>query len=354
MTTPPPPHGAAPPPYGEYPPVPPGGYPTEYSGYPTGYPVGYAGYAQPKSTNAMAIVSLVCAFLFAPLGILFGHISLSQIKKTGEEGRGLAIAGLVISYILTVVAILIIALSVLFFVILARNLENMDLYPTYPDYTATPAPSATSTLPPFKPPATLGSNCQYPATTEPASKPAKPPRDGKVPTDPAVVGASIATGEGNIGLELDNAKTPCTVNNFASLAQQGYFDNTSCHRLTTEPNLAVLQCGDPSGTGTGGPGYRFPNEYPTNQFRLTDPAMKTPVLYPRGTLAMANAGPGTNGSQFFLVYGDSMLPPTYTVFGTIDTTGLATLDKIAAGGVADGSNDGKPATTVTITSVRLD
>ncbi len=344
MTTPPPP-------YGEYPPVPPGGYPTEYYGYPAGYP---AGYPQPRSTNALAIVSLVCAFLFAPLGILFGHISLSQIKKTGEEGRGLAIAGLVISYILTVVTILVVALSVLFFVILARNLENMDLYPTYPDYTATPSPPVDSTLPPFEPPATLGSNCQYPATTEPASKPAKPPRDGKVPTDPAFVGASIATSEGNIGLELDNAKTPCTVNNFASLAQQGYFDNTTCHRLTTEPNLAVLQCGDPTGTGTGGPGYRFPNEYPTNQYRLTDPALKTPVLYPRGTLAMANAGPGTNGSQFFLVYEDSMLPPTYTVFGTIDATGLATLDKIAAGGVTDGSDDGKPATPVTIKSVRLD
>ena len=73
--------------------------------------------------------------------------------------------------------------------------------------------------------------------------------------------------------------------------------------------------------GTGGPGYRFPNEYPTNQFRLTDPTLKTPVLYPRGTLAMANSGPGTNGSQFFLVYKDSALPPTYTVFGTIDETG---------------------------------
>ncbi len=80
----------------------------------------------------------------------------------------------------------------------------------------------------------------------------------------------------------------------------------------------MLQCGDPPGTGKGGPGYQFPNEYPTNQYRLTDPAVKIPVIYPRGTLAMANAGPGTNGSQFFLVYEDSELPPTYTVFGTID------------------------------------
>ncbi len=92
-----------------------------------------------------------------------------------------------------------------------------------------------------------------------------------------------------------------------------------------------LQCGDPSGTGTGGPGYRFPNEYPTNQYRLSDPAVQRPVVYPRGTVAMANHGPGTNGSQFFLVYEDSLLPPTYTVFGTVDKTGLATLDAIASG-----------------------
>jgi peptidyl-prolyl cis-trans isomerase B (cyclophilin B) len=348
VTTPPPPYGGySPPPHGEYPPLPPGGYPTEHYRYSAAYP-------QPKPTNALAIAALVCAFVFAPLGILFGHISLSQIKKTGEEGRGLAIAGLVISYVITALTVLVIVLSVLFFVILARNLENMDLYPTYPEYTATPAPPLDSTLPPFKPPATLGSNCQYPATTEPASKPATPPRNGRVPTDPALVSASIATNDGNIGLMLDNAKTPCTVNNFASLAQQGFFDNTPCHRLTTTPQLGVLQCGDPSGTGTGGPGYRFPNEYPTNQYRLTDPALETPVLYPRGTMAMANAGPGTNGSQFFLVYQDSMLPPTYTVFGTIDATGLATLDKVAALGVADGSGDGKPAKDVTIKSVRLD
>ena len=96
----------------------------------------------------------------------------------------------------------------------------------------------------------------------------------------------------------------------------------------------MLQCGDPTGTGTGGPGYRFPNEYPTNQYRLTDPALKAPMLYPRGTLAMANSGPGANGSQFFVVYEDSLLPPTYTVFGTVEPVGLAVIDKVAAAGVA--------------------
>ena len=88
--------------------------------------------------------------------------------------------------------------------------------------------------------------------------------------------------------------------------------------------------------------YQFDNEYPTNQFQPDDPKLQQPVLYPRGTLAMANAGPGTNGSQFFLVYKDSQLPPNYTVFGTIDQTGLATLDKIAAAGTADGSTTMAP------------
>ncbi len=336
MTTPPPPYGAYPPPYG--------GYPTEY----------YGGYPQPKPTNSLAIVSLVCAFLFAPLGILFGHISLSQIKKTGEEGRGLAIAGLAIGYLITLLTVVVVVLSVLFVVMVARDLESSDDMFPRPDFTATPSPPVDNTLPPFKPPAPLGSNCQYPATTEPASKPVTPPRMGRVPTDPKLVSVSITTDQGDVGLQLNNSEAPCTVNNFASLAQQGFFDNTTCHRLTTSMELGVLQCGDPSGTGTGGPGYRFPNEYPTNQYRLNDPALQTPVLFPRGTLAMANSGPGTNGSQFFLVYQDSMLPPTYPVFGTVDATGLATLDKVAAAGVVDGSDDGKPVTDVTIKSARLD
>jgi peptidyl-prolyl cis-trans isomerase B (cyclophilin B) len=334
MTSPPPPYGAYPPPAGAY--------------------AGYYGYPQPQPTNALAIVSLVCAFLFAPLGIIFGHISLSEIKKTGEQGRGLAVAALVISYLITVLTVVVVLLSVLFVVKVARDVKSLDgLTPVHPDITATPSPPAGNTLPPFDPPKTLGSNCQYPATTEQPSKPVKPPQNGRIATDPALIRASIAINQGAVGLKLDNAKTPCTVNNFTSLAKQGFFDNTNCHRLTTSTGLGVLQCGDPTGTGTGGPGYRFPNEYPTNQYRLTDPALKTPVIYPRGTLAMANSGPGTNGSQFFLVYQDSMLPPTYTVFGTIDNAGLATLDKVAAAGVAGGSDDGKPVLDVTIKSVQV-
>ncbi len=208
-------------------------------------------------------------------------------------------------------------------------------------------------LPAFKAPADLGANCQYPAAGQ-KSKDVTPPNTGKVPTDPATISVSMATDQGNRGLVLNNAEAPCTVNNFASLAQKGFFDDTLCHRLTTAPGLGVLQCGDPAGTGAGGPGYAFSNEYPTNQYPKGDPALMKPVLYPRGSLAMANAGPDTNGSQFFLVYKDSQLPPNYTVFGTIDSTGLATLDKIAAAGVAGGGQDGKPATEVKIKSILLD
>ncbi|MDH6193642.1 peptidyl-prolyl cis-trans isomerase B (cyclophilin B) [Mycobacterium frederiksbergense] len=327
------------------------GYQPDYASYPPGYPVGYpAGYPYPPParTNGMAIASLVCAFLFAPLGVVFGHISLSQIKRSGEQGRGMAIAGLIIGYMLTALSVLLVVLAVLFTMAVVTSVDDLQRQDRY-----SASPGSAEPLPAFAPPQNLGANCQYPATTEAAVKPAKPPRTGTVPTDPATVSAGIVTNRGSIGLKLANAKAPCTVNNFASLAEQGFFDGTQCHRLTTG-DLSMLQCGDPSGTGTGGPGYRFPNEYPTNQYRLSDPAVQRPVVYPRGTVAMANAGSGTNGSQFFLVYEDSLLPPTYTVFGTVDNTGLDTLDAIAADGVADGSNDGKPATPVTIKSASVD
>ena len=318
-----------------------------YGSYPPGYPLVHGYPPPPRPTNALAIVSLICAFLIAPLGVVFGHISLSQIKRTGEEGRGLAIAGLVIGYLLTVLGALVLVFT---FVVTRAIVEDIRQYnPNSPGFTA--QPGIAEELPRFTPPVTLGSNCQYLKTSEPAAKPVRPPRMGRVPTTPATVEAEITTDRGIIGIQLNNAQAPCTVNNFASLAGQGYFDGTRCHRLTTAAELGVLQCGDPSGTGKGGPGYQFPNEYPTNQYRLTDPAVNIPVVYPRGTLAMANAGSGTNGSQFFLVYEDSELPPTYTVFGSIDASGLNVLDEIAADGVRDGSDDGAPATSVTIQTV---
>ncbi|BCI52959.1 cyclophilin [Mycolicibacterium litorale] len=318
-------------------------------GYPPRYP---AGYPASRPTNAWAVAALVCAFLFAPLGIVFGHVSLSQIKRTGEDGRGLAIAGLVIGYVMTALTVIVVVFGMLFLITVADSLNRVRTDDGSTRMTAAPGPA--DQLPPFVAPKNLGANCQYPKTDTPAATPVTPPRSGRVPTDPAQVSASVSTNQGNIGLQLDNGTSPCTVNNFASLAQQGFFDNTTCHRLTTARAMKVLQCGDPTGTGTGGPGYRFPNEYPSSQYRLSDPGLRRPVVYPRGTLAMANTGPGTNGSQFLLVYGDTQLPPTYTVFGRIDDTGLATLDKIAARGVAGGGDDGEPAAEVKITSARLD
>lgn len=327
MTTPPPPYGGYPPGYQPYPPPPP-------------------------PTNGLAIASVVCAFLFFPLGILFGHVSLSQIRKRHEGGHGLAVAGLVISYVIAVMTAIAVVLSVIFAAFMVRIAKDFPS-PSNAGPNAA-APRSDTPLPPFTPPAALGANCQYPASTEPASKPVDPPRTGRVPTAPATVNATIDTNDGAIGLTLANGMSPCTVNNFVSLAQQGFYDRTKCHRLTTSDTLRVLQCGDPTGLGTGGPGYRFPNEYPTNQYRLADPRLQTPVVYPRGTLAMANGGPGTNGSQFFLVYGDSQMPPTYTVFGTVDQTGLTVVDRIAAAGVKDGGDDGTPVDAATIASVRLD
>ncbi|TFI42747.1 peptidylprolyl isomerase [Rhodococcus sp. 1R11] len=197
-------------------------------------------------------------------------------------------------------------------------------------------------------------NCSYPAAAQPAAKPNTPPRTDNIPTSDEPLSYSMTTTAGNIGLTLNNPESPCTVNSFVSLANQGYFDGTTCHRLTTGAGLQVLQCGDPTGSGSGGPGYQFADEFPTDTYAEGDPAAQTPVLYPRGTLAMANAGPGTNGSQFFLVYGDSQLPPAYTAFGTIDETGLATLDAIAAKGAQGGASDGAPAEPVDITSMQSD
>jgi peptidyl-prolyl cis-trans isomerase B (cyclophilin B) len=276
-----------------------------------------------------------------------------QLERRAQKERKRRIYMIVGS---TVAAIVVIGAIVATVVITNRDsgTKSASAATTTPTSATSAAPTGPGQLPAFAAPANLGANCQYPASADKASKPNNPPRAGKVPTDPAQVSASMSTNQGNIGLQLDNAKSPCTVNSFASLAQQGFFNDTPCHRLTTSEGLAVLQCGDPTGQGTGGPGYQFANEYPTDQFQPDDPKLQQPVVYPRGTIAMANAGPGTNGSQFFLVYKDSQLPPNYTVFGTIDQTGLATLDKIAAAGTADGGQDGKPKNDVQVKSILLD
>lgn len=143
----------------------------------------------------------------------------------------------------------------------------------------------------------------------------------------------LATTCGDITLELDAEKAPKTVNSFNFLAGEGYFDHTRCHRLVDE-GIHVLQCGDPMGNGQGGPGYSIPDE------NLDDPKVQDDV-YPAGTVAMANTynaqsgeGRDSGGSQFFLVFKDSPLPPDYTPFGTIakGEQGMDVLKKITDAG----------------------
>jgi peptidyl-prolyl cis-trans isomerase B (cyclophilin B) len=214
--------------------------------------------------------------------------------------------------------------------------------PTGPE---TPASIPTAVAPAPKRPTPLAAqmDCKYPKTNEPASKKVNPPANGKVDAT-GTAKVTLATTGGNLDLTLDRALAPCAVNSFLNLTGQKYFDNTTCHRMTVGTGLQVLQCGDPSGSGGGGPGYSFADEvFPT-------------LKYGRGILAMANSGANTNGSQFFIVYGDaSVLQPNYTAFGTVDAASLTVLDALARKGVnaeEPGTGDGKPVTPVQIKTAK--
>lgn len=153
-----------------------------------------------------------------------------------------------------------------------------------------------------------------------------------------VVNVAVKTTQGDMTFELDRAEAPCTVENFISLFQQKYYDNTPCHRLTSG-QLNVLQCGDPTGTGTGGPGYTIPDELHGTE------------KYTKGVLAMAKtSNPNSGGSQFFINYADSTLPADYTVFGKV-TAGLDVVEKVAAQGTLPGSED--PLVAISISSMAI-
>lgn len=203
----------------------------------------------------------------------------------------------------------------------------------------------TQRVEPVKRPKPLPSTttCDYPASGEPA-KPVKAPKGDDISTTGTVT-VTLKSTAGDIPLVLDRSLAPCAVNSFVNLAEQGYYTDTTCHRLGTR-GLQMLQCGDPTGEGTGGPGYTFADE------------LFEGMHYGRGILAMANSGPDTNGSQFFMVYGDAPLPPNYTVFGTITDQGLEVIDKVARGG-DDGRFEpqpggGKPNIDVTFTDVTVE
>ncbi|MFE7750605.1 peptidylprolyl isomerase [Streptomyces sp. NPDC057428] len=189
------------------------------------------------------------------------------------------------------------------------------------------------------------------ASASPSAPPSPSASESKAP-EPAMdidktatYSMSLKTNQGDIAIAMDAAKTPHTTNSFKALADKGYFDGTKCHRLTTE-GIFVLQCGDPKGDGTGGPGYTIPDENLTALGKAGDDGS---VTYPAGSVAMANTGqPGTGGSQFFLVYKDTKLPPTYTPFGTMDDAGLKAVKKVAEAGVTGGAGDGAPKKAVTV------
>ena len=201
---------------------------------------------------------------------------------------------------------------------------------------ASPSPSASASGTPSPTSSGTATTCTYtpspPASRKVGLPPAKP--DLK-----ATYQATIKTNRGDIVINLLNSKAPCTVNSFVYLAGKNYFSNTHCHRLVTS-GIFVLQCGDPTGTGSGGPGYKFADENLAG------------ASYPAATVAMANAGPGTNGSQFFLVYKNTTLQPNYTPFGTI-AAGLNVIQKVAAAGTDSSTGAGQPKEKVVIESVSI-
>ena len=151
---------------------------------------------------------------------------------------------------------------------------------------------------------------------------------------------TFETNCGNIVVKTVGSKAPITLTQLATLARRGYFNNTLCHRLTTR-GLFVLQCGDPTATGGGGPNFTYRDEnLPAQELNN----------YPAGTVAMANSGPGTNGSQFFLVFADTTLGSNYTIWGRI-TQGLDIVKSIARAGVKGGGADGVPNQAIEIKRV---
>ena len=188
--------------------------------------------------------------------------------------------------------------------------------------------------------------CEYPAGGGEAAKDVStPPTDGIATTGTVTV--TLKTNNGDVPMELDRSMSPCAVNAIEHLAKEGYYNDTVCHRMTSG-GLNVLQCGDPSGSGAGGPGFTFKDEYPVDE---ADAASS--VVYPEGSIAMANSGPDTNGSQFFLNYGPGQLQPNYSILGTMTPEGLDVVKGISEKGIEGGQTDGKPAEEVRIESATV-
>lgn len=211
-----------------------------------------------------------------------------------------------------------------------------------PDETVAEDTSAAETTPPE----TSG---PYTSTGD-AGKEVSLPDGDNIPQE-GTTNVTLHTTAGDIGITLDHAKAPTAANAIEHLVREKFYDDTVCHRVVVSDGMKILQCGDPTGTGSGGPGFSFPDEYPVGDENAGE------NLYTRGILAMANSGADTNGSQFFLVDGDSQLTNDYTIFGSISEEGLATLDKIIEENKdanQETGGDGAPVTEIRITSATVD
>ncbi|MFI0470316.1 peptidylprolyl isomerase [Saccharopolyspora sp. 5N102] len=184
--------------------------------------------------------------------------------------------------------------------------------------------------------------CEYIPTPEnPAARPVRPPHPAA--KNEGTVRATIRTNHGDVVVELDRANAPCAVHNLVHLARKDFYDDSRCWRLTNSARLGVLQCGDIYSVEKGGPGYRFADEVTGAE------------TYPRGTIAMGNQGPDTNGSQFFIVHSHANIKPAYTVLGRV-VEGMDVLDEIVAGGIIPGEGgdqDGEPALPVEIENIKI-
>lgn len=205
-------------------------------------------------------------------------------------------------------------------------------------------------------PSASGKTCDWGPLVDPSASPkpsipAEIKEVGKPPVNEPRSGTQLMTMTTNLGvvkIEMDTSVAPCAAASFTYLAGKKFFDGSKCHRMVTQ-GIYVLQCGDPSATGKGGPSYRFAEE--------NLPENRRPA-YPEGAVALANTGqPASSGSQFFIVYKDTDLPAKYTIFGRV-TEGLDIIKKVAEAGVtpaadAQGEGDGAPKTEVKITSVTV-
>ncbi|MGI8721001.1 MAG: peptidylprolyl isomerase [Geodermatophilaceae bacterium] len=191
-------------------------------------------------------------------------------------------------------------------------------------------------------------------------------KDVGVPPEPdgssTPVVLDVVSTQGPFQMTLDPTTAPCAANSMKYLAENAFFDGSPCHRLVNSEVFGVLQCGDPTGTGSGGPSYSYLAE-PDSVAALAPSPDGSSAIYPRGSVAMAQGGgdpatgqPATIGSQFFICFQDTQLPPDYTLVGTI-TSGIEVIDAVAAGG-NDGSFEataggGAPLIPITLTTVTV-